>query len=246
MGLFTIILVGFLFFLFYEKVKEEFGAPKKKTEDKTIPTFGLALAGLMAVVMKADGQVTKSELTEVKSFFLKRFDEKKTKKMLQLLKYSLEKEITDFRPHCLQLNRNLSYKGRLDFLALLFRIAQANRGACDNEITILRKIARHAAIDQSDFIELLINYAPEHYYAQTRSRYSNEYPKSKLNRAYQTLSINENATVEEIKKAYRKLAMKYHQDKIPHENSAEKLQAAQKFHSINEAYKLLKKEKGFS
>jgi len=246
MGFLTIILVGFLLFLFYEKIKEEFGPVGPRTADRTLPTFGLALAGLMAIVMKADGQVTKSELAEVKSFLLKRFDEKKTKKMLQLLKYSLEKEITDFRPHCLQLNRNLSYKERLDFLALLFRIAQANLGACENEVAILRTIARHTAIAQSDFMELLIHYAPEYYYAQTRSRFSNEYRGSKLSQAYKTLSLNENATVDEIKKTYRKLAMKYHPDKISNENSAEKLQAAQKFHAITEAYKLLKREKGFS
>lgn len=246
MGLLTILIVGFLLFLFYEKVKEEFGTPVKNTEDRTIPSLGMALAGLMAIVMKADGQVTKSELAEVKSFFLKRFDEKRTKKMLQLLKYSLGKEIADFRPHCLQLNRNLSYKGRLDFLTLLFRIAQANHGACDNEVAILYKIARHTAINQADFIELLINYAPEHYYARTRSTDSAEYRKSALNHACQILAINENATVKEIKKAYRKLAMKYHPDKMTFENSAEKLQATQKFHSISEAYKLLKKERGFS
>jgi len=51
---------------------------------------------------------------------------------------------------------------------------------------------------------------------------------------YETLEINENATAPEIKKAYRKLAMKYHPDKNPGDKAAE-----DKFKEAAEAYEVL-------
>lgn len=52
---------------------------------------------------------------------------------------------------------------------------------------------------------------------------------------YETLEVAKGATVEEIKKSYRRLAMKYHPDR--NQGNAE---AEAKFKEINEAYEILK------
>jgi molecular chaperone DnaJ len=52
---------------------------------------------------------------------------------------------------------------------------------------------------------------------------------------YETLGVGKNADAAEMKKAYRKLAMKYHPDRNPDDKSAE-----QKFKDLNEAYEVLK------
>ena len=56
---------------------------------------------------------------------------------------------------------------------------------------------------------------------------------------YKTLGVTENASEDEIKKAFRKLSIKYHPDKQSGKSESEKKNAEAKFKEVNEAYQVL-------
>ena len=65
------------------------------------------------------------------------------------------------------------------------------------------------------------------------------------NNAYKILEIDNSASIDEIKKAYRKMAKKFHPDKVEHLGEAHKKGAEAKFKEVVKAYEQLQKERGF-
>jgi DnaJ like chaperone protein len=127
-----------------------------------------------------------------------------------------------------QIGHNLNYSSKLQLLHLLFDIAYADGEVVASELDTILRIANHFRIDRLDFESLK---AP--------------YMKNKdVNWAYKALEIEPTATEDEIKKAYRRMAMKYHPDKVNDLGEEIKKSATEKFRSVNEAYESIKKQRG--
>ena len=110
---------------------------------------------------------------------------------------------------------------------LLFGVAAADQVVDTNEASILEQIAFELGIKQPDFISLQAMFVAD------------------KKAAYKILEIEENASDDEVKKAYRKMAVKYHPDKVHHLGPDFQKDANIKFQKITEAYETIKKQRGF-
>jgi DnaJ like chaperone protein len=70
--------------------------------------------------------------------------------------------------------------------------------------------------------------------------------KAEADSAYKILGISPTATDDEVKKAYRKMAVENHPDKVAYLGEDVQRAAKEKFQRINEAYEAIKKQRGFS
>ena len=61
---------------------------------------------------------------------------------------------------------------------------------------------------------------------------------------YKVLGVSPDASDEEVKKAYRRMAMKYHPDKVEGMGEAVRRSATEKFQAINEAYEEIRRQRG--
>ena len=186
--------------------------------------FGMSLLVLVAAVMKADGKVVKSELDYVKQFFIRQFGQESAKQALLMLKDILKQEIP-VRDVCLQIKGNMDYSSRLQLLHILFNISLADSMIHSSEIEIIEKIASYLGVASVDFLSIKNMFIPE------------------TDSSYKILEIEPTSSNEEVKKAYRKMAMKYHPDKVSHLGEDFRKSADEKFKMVNEAYEKIKNER---
>jgi len=194
-------------------------------DNRTTPgTFGVSLLVLIAAVMKADGKVVRSELDYVKQFFVRQFGSNSATEATMMLKDILKQEIP-LRDVCQQISRNMDYSSRLQLIHLLFNVSLADRQIHPSETGIIENISGYIGISSADFISIKNMFIPE------------------TDSSYKILEIDPSATDEEVKKAYRRMAMKYHPDKVSHLGEDFKKVADEKFKKVNEAYERIKNER---
>jgi len=189
--------------------------------------FSAALLVLCAAVMKADNQLLKTELDFIRDFFTRQFGVEHTKQRMLLLREILKQPIP-LAEVCEQIKHNIDSSSRLQLLHLLFGIAAADGHVNTAEIGILKEIAARMGISERDYISLQSMFVRD------------------MDSAYKILEIEKSANEEEVKKAYRKMAMKYHPDKVQHLGHEYEKDAQEKFRKINEAYEQIKKERGMN
>ncbi|MFZ4739569.1 MAG: DnaJ domain-containing protein [Bacteroidales bacterium] len=187
--------------------------------------FVASLLILTAAVMKADNKVLKSELDYVKQFFIKQFGVEIAEQKIILLREILKQDIP-IREVCLQIKQNMDYSARLQLIHFLFGVAASDGHVHINEIAVVEDIARYMNIQFNDIASIKAMFVKD-----------NE-------SAYKILEITPDATDEELKKAYRKMAVKYHPDKVSQLGADVENAAKEKFQQLNAAYEQIKKQRG--
>jgi DnaJ like chaperone protein len=195
-------------------------------EKTTRGDFAITLLVLVAAVMKADGRILKSELDFVKKFFVTNFGREKALQAMVMLRDLLKQNIP-VNDVCQQIGKHMDYSSRLQLLHFLFGISVSDGKAEINEITLIEQMARSMGISDKDFLSIRAMFVPD------------------TDSAYKILEISPQVSDEEVKKAFRKMAVKYHPDKVSYLGEDFQKAAQEKFQKLNEAYEAIKQERGF-
>lgn len=199
--------------------------PQGHGPETTPSDFTVSLLVLTAAIMKADGRVVKAELDYVKDFLKKNFGQQRAQDMTLLLRDIVEKDF-DPLPVCKQIAQHMPVAGRLELLHLLFGIAQADGRLETVELRLLEKMALNMRITPADFASIQAMFIEQ------------------TDGAYTILEIEPDASDDEVKKAYRRMAAKHHPDKVAAMGEEVQQAAKEKFQKINEAYEQIKKQRG--
>lgn len=187
--------------------------------------FTASLLVLTAAVMKGDGKVLRSELEFVKKFLVANYGEANAQRLLPVLKELLEKEIP-LREVCLQIRQYMPGAQRIQLLHYLFGISAADGDVHPREILIIETISGYLGVDRADYESI----KAMHY--------------RDVDSDYKILEVDPDASDEEVKKAYRKMAVKFHPDKVADLGEDAQKIAKERFQKVQDAWEAVKKRRG--
>ena len=187
--------------------------------------FIVSILVLFAKVMKADGQLLKSELDYVKQFLKKQFGVQQARELMPVLKNILDQEYP-LKDVCRQIQRSMDHSSRLQLIHVLFGLSAADGHVHPNEVSIIFTMSNYLNINNNDFESIKAMFI--------------ENKES----AYKILEISQKSSDSELKKGFRKMANKYHPDKVAHLGTEMQALAEEKFKAVNDAYQKIKKERG--
>ena len=188
--------------------------------------FELHLLSLCSIVIKADGQVSQRELDYVRQYFVQTYGKDKANAIFRTFNEVIKKREVSAQRIGSVLAQRTRYEVRLQLLHFLFGIARADGAISGSEERKIREIAGFLRIHFRDFESIKAMFVKE------------------ADRAYKILEIQKTATDDEVKKAYRKMAKKFHPDKVRTDNEAIKKGAEEKFKEVQKAYEQIQKERG--
>lgn len=196
---------------------------RQQTQRYDFPTQLMAMSAYM---MKSDGKVLKAELNFVKAFLGQQFGEAFVHQHLQVLKRFLDADSIPIGEICRDIRMRTNVETRIQLLHYLFGIAQADGDVSTTEVKHLEFIAQSLDVPPMDFRSV-----------------QGMFTKN-LDADYEVLGIDKNASDEEVKKAYRQMAVRYHPDKVASMGEEFQKGAKEKFQHIQAAYDNIKKSRG--
>lgn len=199
-------------------------------------SFLFSLLVLSAYIIRADGRVMHSEMEVVRRFLRQNFGEQAVNQGEQILLriFDQQKQMganafrDTIRQSCQQIAANMDYSQRLMLVNYLVLIAQADGTVANEEMQALREIAYHLGLSAADI----------------DSMFNLRNGGNDLEAAYKVLGISPDATNDEVKAAFRKLALQHHPDRVASLGEDVRKAAEKKFKEINDAKERIYKARG--
>ena len=222
---------GALLGFFIGGIVERFFYPSGSWSQQRVQTnrpaaFQLNLLALAATVIKADGAVKKQELQFVRNFFITNYGPQNANSIFERFNAEVKKEKQNIPELTRIFNQSTLYETRLQILHFLFGVANADGSISQPELSKVEQIAAALGIRPHDLESIKAMFIKA------------------TGSAYKILDIPQTATNEEVKKAYRAMAKKYHPDKLQSKDPALVKGAQEKFQKVQEAYETIQKERG--
>ena len=198
---------------------------KIRTQNLNPEIFQLNLLALAATIIKADGIVKKQELQFVRNFFISNYGPQKARTIFEKFNEEIKKDKQNISDLTEIFIKQAQYEIRLQILHFLFGVANADGVVSQTELTKVEQISAALGIRQSDMQSIKAMFIKD------------------IDNAYTILEIISSATDDEVKKAYRTMAKKYHPDKLRSKDPAMIKGAKEKFQKVQEAYEVIQKER---
>ena len=198
---------------------------RRYTADEQRNSFFVSLLVLSSAVIKADGKTLPAELNFVRDFFRTNFGEQAAQQAMQILQ-QLDRQQVNIYSVGDQIASNMNYSQRMQLLQYLVQIAMADGNFDKSEKSVLEAIASVIRLTSTDAASII-----SMYYKEEQS-------------AYTILEISPSATDDEVRAAYRRMAMKNHPDRVATLGPEVQKAAAERFQQIHEAYETIKKQRG--
>ena len=195
------------------------------TADEQRNSFFVSLLVLSSAVIKADGRTHPAELRTVREFIRTNFGEQAAAQAEQILQ-RLDREQVNIYSVGSQIAANMNYSQRLQLFQYLVSIATSDGDFSASEKSVLEAIASAILLTSTDAASIIAMYYKE------------------ADSAYTVLEISPSATDDEVRSAYRRMAMKYHPDRVATLGPEVQKAAEEKFKKIQEAYAAIKKQRG--
>lgn len=208
-------------------------------------SFLFSMLVLSSYIIRADGKVMHSEMEYVRNFLRNNFGEAAAQQgneiLLRLFEEAKKMDATspfvyknEIRKVCSQIATNLTYSERLQLMNFLIIISKVDGHVTEEEVAAIYDVGTYMRIQHSD-IESLLN---------LDSSSNMNINSDSLEEAYKVLGVSPDATDEEVKAAYRKLALKHHPDRVATLGEDVRRAAEKKFQEINNAKEKIYKARG--
>lgn len=196
--------------------------------------FLFSLMVLTAHIVHADGRIMHSEMEFVRRFLRTNFnaDAEREGEAILLKLFQQKKQMgamqwdNQIQAVCGQISTAMPHEHRLQLIAFLCEIAKADGTIAPEEREALRQVCAYMNLEPGTADQML------------------GLGGSSLNEAYQLFGITPDATDDEVRRAYKKMAMQHHPDRVAHLGEDVRKASEKKFQEINEAKERIYKARG--